>query len=112
MSSVSGATRMLSGTFSWFFFLLVPFPLCFCFCHHLSLFFFLLLNKYMPRNIKSIVANVDQFGFAMCESPSDKVITRQEGIFRTNCLDWCVVGLPDRICIRYLSLLILNPVWT
>ena len=40
--------------------------------------------------MESVVDNIDRFGFTMADAPSNEIITEQKGIFRTNCLDWCV----------------------
>ena len=52
----------------------------------------------------------------MADAPSNEIITEQKGIFRTNCLDWCVVlrhfiylliltgrmqSGPDELCTRH-----------
>ncbi|TFY81149.1 hypothetical protein EWM64_g2863 [Hericium alpestre] len=39
------------------------------------------------RRLESISDNVDRFGFTMCDSTTDEIITEQKGVFRTNCLD-------------------------
>ncbi|KAJ8515324.1 hypothetical protein ONZ45_g7241 [Pleurotus djamor] len=39
------------------------------------------------RRMESIVDHIDRFGFSMCDSASDDIITDQKGVFRTNCLD-------------------------
>ena len=44
----------------------------------------------MFRRLESVVDNIDRFGFTMADAPSNEIITEQKGIFRTNCLDWCV----------------------
>ncbi|RDB20113.1 Inositol-1,4,5-trisphosphate 5-phosphatase 1 [Hypsizygus marmoreus] len=37
--------------------------------------------------LESIVDHVDKFGFSMCNTVSDDIVTDQKGVFRTNCLD-------------------------
>ncbi|KAH8830391.1 SacI homology domain-containing protein [Flagelloscypha sp. PMI_526] len=39
------------------------------------------------RYLDSIADNIDRFGFTMCDSSSQEIITDQKGAFRTNCLD-------------------------
>ncbi|TFK55545.1 DNase I-like protein [Heliocybe sulcata] len=39
------------------------------------------------RRLESISDNMDRFGFTMCDSATDEIITEQKGVFRTNCLD-------------------------
>lgn len=40
------------------------------------------------RRFDNITDNVDRFGFTMCDTNSDEIVTEQKGVFRTNCLDW------------------------
>jgi len=54
-------------------------------CHRF-VFFFSTIS--LNRRIENIVDNVDKFGFTMCDSPLDDIVTDQKGVFRTNCLDW------------------------
>lgn len=39
------------------------------------------------RRLESVSDNIDCFGFTMCDSTTDEIITEQKGVFRTNCLD-------------------------
>ncbi|KAH7930711.1 DNase I-like protein [Leucogyrophana mollusca] len=39
------------------------------------------------RRLESISDNMDRYGFTMCDTSSDVVVTEQKGVFRTNCLD-------------------------
>ncbi|KAJ4479331.1 inositol polyphosphate phosphatase [Lentinula aciculospora] len=39
------------------------------------------------RRMEAITDHVDSFGFTMCDTSSNDLITNQRGIFRTNCLD-------------------------
>ncbi|TFK28875.1 phosphatidylinositol phosphate phosphatase [Coprinopsis marcescibilis] len=39
------------------------------------------------RRVESILDHVDRFGFTMCDTDSDDIVTDQKGVFRTNCLD-------------------------
>ncbi|KAJ3775474.1 inositol polyphosphate phosphatase [Lentinula raphanica] len=39
------------------------------------------------RRVEAIADHVDSFGFTMCDTSSNDLITNQRGIFRTNCLD-------------------------
>ncbi|KAF8165492.1 inositol polyphosphate phosphatase [Crassisporium funariophilum] len=39
------------------------------------------------RRTEAIVDHVDRFGFTMCDTSSDEIVTDQKGVFRTNCLD-------------------------
>ncbi|THH19911.1 hypothetical protein EW146_g1364 [Bondarzewia mesenterica] len=39
------------------------------------------------RRLDSVSDNIDRFGFTMCDSATDEIITEQKGVFRTNCLD-------------------------
>lgn len=41
----------------------------------------------------AIANNMERFGFTMCDASTDEIITEQKGVFRTNCLDWCVQRL-------------------
>lgn len=45
----------------------------------------------MTRRLETVVDNLDKFGFAMADANTNDIITEQKGVFRTNCLDWCVV---------------------
>jgi synaptojanin len=40
------------------------------------------------RRLEGVRENIDRFGFSMCDSTSDEIVTEQKGTFRTNCLDW------------------------
>ncbi|KAG2156260.1 SacI homology domain-containing protein [Suillus clintonianus] len=37
--------------------------------------------------LEGINNNMDRYGFTMCDTSTDSVITEQKGVFRTNCLD-------------------------
>ncbi|EPQ59096.1 DNase I-like protein [Gloeophyllum trabeum ATCC 11539] len=39
------------------------------------------------RRLEGINDNMERFGFTMCDSATDEIITEQKGVFRTNCLD-------------------------
>ncbi|TFK71771.1 inositol polyphosphate phosphatase [Pluteus cervinus] len=39
------------------------------------------------RRIEVVSDHVDRFGFTMCDSSTDELVTDQKGVFRTNCLD-------------------------
>ncbi|KIK67838.1 hypothetical protein GYMLUDRAFT_68857 [Collybiopsis luxurians FD-317 M1] len=39
------------------------------------------------RRMEAISDHVDSFGFTMCDSSSNDLITKQRGVFRSNCLD-------------------------
>jgi hypothetical protein len=43
------------------------------------------------RRLEAVAQHMDSFGFTMCDASLDEIVTDQKGIFRTNCLDWCVV---------------------
>ena len=46
------------------------------------------IDSYTFRRLESVSDNIDCFGFPMCDSTTDEIITEQKGVFRTNCLDW------------------------
>ncbi|KAK0230560.1 inositol polyphosphate phosphatase [Armillaria fumosa] len=39
------------------------------------------------RRMEPITDHVDQYGFTMCDTNTDEVVTQQKGVFRSNCLD-------------------------
>ncbi|KAG7449414.1 inositol polyphosphate phosphatase [Guyanagaster necrorhizus] len=39
------------------------------------------------RRTEPITDHVDQYGFTMCDTNTDEVVTQQKGVFRSNCLD-------------------------
>uniref|UniRef100_A0A0W0EZ96 phosphoinositide 5-phosphatase n=1 Tax=Moniliophthora roreri TaxID=221103 RepID=A0A0W0EZ96_MONRR len=39
------------------------------------------------RRMESIADDMEKFGYTLCDSSSDEIVTEQRGIFRTNCLD-------------------------
>ncbi|KIY47483.1 DNase I-like protein [Fistulina hepatica ATCC 64428] len=47
-------------------------------------------HEYLARELRrceTLVNYVDKFGFTMCDASNDEVVTKQSGVFRTNCLD-------------------------
>jgi gamma-glutamylcysteine synthetase len=40
------------------------------------------------RGMKGVVAGMENFGWTAIDSETGEVIEEQQGVFRTNCLDW------------------------
>ena len=49
------------------------------------------------RRLGDVQSNADRFGYTLFDSSMYEIITEQSGIFRTNCLDWCVLRLVQRL---------------
>lgn len=52
--------------------------------------FFDAAQSVLLRRLESVSDAIDQFGFTMADASNDEIVTEQKGVFRTNCLDWCV----------------------
>ncbi|KAK7060444.1 Inositol-1,4,5-trisphosphate 5-phosphatase 1 [Paramarasmius palmivorus] len=39
------------------------------------------------RRMEPITDDIERFGYTLCDSSSDEIVTEQRGVFRTNCLD-------------------------
>ena len=42
------------------------------------------------RRQEGIQHKADQFGYTLYDSKLREIVVEQNGVFRTNCLDWCV----------------------
>ena len=46
------------------------------------------LIAYITRRLPGIRSSIDMFGFTTADASGDESVTEQQGVFRTNCLDW------------------------
>lgn len=46
------------------------------------------LIAYITRRLPGIRSSIDMFGFTTVDASGDESVTEQQGVFRTNCLDW------------------------
>jgi len=46
------------------------------------------LIAYITRRLPGIRSSIDKFGFTAIDASEDESVTEQQGVFRTNCLDW------------------------
>jgi hypothetical protein len=46
------------------------------------------LIAYITRRLPGIRSSIDNFGFTAVGTSGDESVTEQQGVFRTNCLDW------------------------